>query len=293
MSCGLGVAGVDDDDLHAGLPLKIEVAVGCGQVGGTGVEAPQDDALGTAQVGLEGSPAGHCGLHHEGGNPAEQGVMAHVGGAEEVHEAAACPVVGTQGTSDGSHGLCAALCLDGVDLVGNLGESLVPRDALPLVLALLARALERVVDASRGIVESHCLVATCAQTTGVGRVGIALGVQQLAILNVGENAAVVVAEVATGFPDLDTLHLKDFEFPVCHLLLLFLLLSQHLANTGQADAHLQVSRAPSKPSLFPNRNRAQRYRCHDSPTYNGPNPYLPQQKTSRQEHADGSMVYLF
>ena len=62
MGRGLGVARVDDDDLHAGGLLQVGVTVHAGHGRCAGVEAPQDDALGRAQVGLKRRPAVDGGL---------------------------------------------------------------------------------------------------------------------------------------------------------------------------------------------------------------------------------------
>ena len=194
---GLGVTRVDDDELQAICALQIGVAVHAGHGRRTGIEAPQDDALGRAEVGLERGPAVDGGLDHEGRDPAQQGVVEAVGRSEQVEEAAPRPVIGTQGTGGGGDCLCTGLFLDLVDLGGNLGQGLIPGDALPLVLALLARALHRVVDARRIVHERVGLVTASAQATGVGgMVRIAFGVDELAVLDVSQNAAVLMAEIA-------------------------------------------------------------------------------------------------
>ena len=61
--------------------------------------------------------------------------------AELVQETATSPVVGTGGTAGGSNSFCAAFGLDLVELFGNLFDSGVVVNLLPLAFALLANAL--------------------------------------------------------------------------------------------------------------------------------------------------------
>ena len=123
--------------------------------------------------------------------------MEAVGRSEHIEEATPCPVVGTQGTGRSGDCLCARLLLDLVELGGDLGQGLIPGDALPLVLALFACALHRVVDARRIIHERVGLVATSAQATSVGgMIRIAFGVDELTVLAVSQNTAVLMAEIA-------------------------------------------------------------------------------------------------
>ena len=197
----LGVARIHDDELQAGLALQIRVAVHAGHRRGAGVEAPQDDALRGAQVGLERRPAGDGRLNHEGGDPAQKRVVEAVGGAEEVQETATRPVVGAQSAGGGRHGLGAGLLLDLVEFLGDFRKRLVPRDALPLVLALLARTFERVVHARRVVHEIQRLVAARAQAALVRRVvRVAFRVDEFAVFYVGKHTAVLMAEVTTRFP---------------------------------------------------------------------------------------------
>ena len=191
----LGIAGVDDDDLQAGL-LQVGVAVHAAQRGGARVHAPKYQALRGAQVGLEGRPAGHAGFRHERGDPAQQRVVEAVRRAELVEEAAASPVVGARRAARRGHGLGAAFGLDLVELVGHFLNSLVVRDLLPLALALFAHALERMVDAGGMVDMQQRARAAAAQAALAGVIRIAFDLDHIAILNVGEHAAVSMAEIA-------------------------------------------------------------------------------------------------
>lgn len=123
--------------------------------------------------------------------------------AELVQEAAARPVVGTRGAAGRGHGLRAAFGLDLVEFVGNLLDGLVVRDLLPLALALLADALERVVDASRVVHVQKRAGAAAAQASLARVIRIALDLNYVAVLDVGKNAAVGMAEVAERLDHLD------------------------------------------------------------------------------------------
>ena len=191
----LGVARVHDHDLQAVL-LQVGVAVHAAQRGGTGVHAPEDEALGAGEVRLERRPAGHAGLGHERGDPAQKGVVEAVRRAELVQEAAARPVVGARRAARRGHGLGAALVLDLVEAVGNLLDRLVVRDLLPLALALGTHALQRVVDAGGVVDVQQRARAAAAQSAMVRVIGIAFDLDYVAILNVGEHAAVSMAEIA-------------------------------------------------------------------------------------------------
>ncbi len=105
--------------------------------------------------------------------------------AELVEEAAARPVVGTRGTAGRCHRFGAAFGLDLVELISHFLDRLVVWDLLPCALALLAHALERVVDAG-GVVDMQKRTgAAAAQTAMVGVIRIAFDLDHVAILDVG------------------------------------------------------------------------------------------------------------
>ena len=142
--------------------------------------------------------------------------MEAVWGTEDVEETAASIVVGARRATRRGNCLSATFFLDLVELLGDFADALIPRDLLPLVLALLACALQAVVN-TRGMV--HVLErarAAAAQTTLVGVVGIAFDLDDFAIFHVGEDAAIGVAEVAcallhlyTGSMDIDLRHMRS------------------------------------------------------------------------------------
>ena len=123
--------------------------------------------------------------------------------AELVQEATTRPVVGTGRTTRGGNRLSARLCLDLVESLGNLFDCLVVRDLLPLVLALFASALERMVDAG-GMVDVQKRARTAAaQTTLVVVIGIAFDLDYVAVLDIGKDTAVGMAEIALRSDALD------------------------------------------------------------------------------------------
>ena len=199
---GLGETRVDVDDLHAG-QLQVGVAVHGGQRGRARVHAPKDEALRAAEVGLERGPAGDDRFGHERRNPAKQRVMETVRRAELVQEAAASPVVGTRGAARRGHGLGAGFGLDLVEALSDLLDRLIVRDLLPFVLALLTGALERVVDAGGVIDVQQRARAAAAQATLVGVIRIAFDLDYIAVLDVGKDTAVGMAEIALSPDALD------------------------------------------------------------------------------------------
>ena len=122
--------------------------------------------------------------------------MKAVGAAELVHEAAARPVVGARRAAGRGHGLGAGFGLDLVQALGHLGDGLVVGNLLPLALALLAHALERMVDAGGVVQMQKGAVAAAAEAALVRVIGIALDLDHLPVLHIGEDAAVRMAEVA-------------------------------------------------------------------------------------------------
>ena len=192
---GLGITRINHDDLQT-LLLQVGVAVHAAERGGAGVEAPQDERASGAQIGLERRPAGNAGLGHEGGDPAQKRVVETVRRAEQVQEATAGEVIGARRSAGGGDGLGAAFRFDLVESIGNLLDGLIVRDLLPLALALLADALERMVDAGRMVHVQKRAGTTAAQTALARIIRITLDLDHVAILNIGEYAAVSMAEIA-------------------------------------------------------------------------------------------------
>ena len=129
--------------------------------------------------------------------------MEPVGAAELVQEAAARPVVGARRAAGGGHGLGAGFGLDLVQALGHLGDGLVVRDLLPFSLAFGPHALERVVDAGGMLQMQKGAVAAAAEAALVRVVRVALDLDHLPVLHIGEDAAVRMAEVAQRLAHLD------------------------------------------------------------------------------------------
>ena len=202
LASGFGETRVDVDDLHA-RKLKVSVAVHGGQRRCSRVHAPKDQALRSAQVGLERRPAGDDRLGHKRRDPAQKCVVETVRRAELVQEATTRPVIGAGRTASGGNRLSARLGLDLVESLGDLFDRLIVRDLLPLVLALLASALERVVDAGGMVDVQKRARSAAAQTTLVAVIGIAFDLDYVAVLDIGKDTAVGVAEIALRSDALD------------------------------------------------------------------------------------------
>ena len=129
--------------------------------------------------------------------------MEAVRGAEQVQEATTGEVVGTRGAAGGGDRLGAAFGLDLVQAVSDLLDALIVRDLLPLALALLADALEHVVDAGGMIDVQQRAGAAAAQASLVAVVGIAFDLDDVTVFDVCENTAVRVAEIAQRLDHLD------------------------------------------------------------------------------------------
>ena len=199
---GFGETRVDVDDLHA-RKLKVSVAVHGGQRRCSRVHAPKDQALRSAQVGLERRPAGDDRLGHKRRDPAQKCVVETVRRAELVQEATTRPVIGAGRAASGGNRLSARLGLDLVESLGDLFDRLIVRDLLPLVLALLASALERVVDAGGMVDVQKRARSAAAQTTLVVVIGIAFDLDYVAVLDIGKDTAVGMAEIALRSDALD------------------------------------------------------------------------------------------
>ena len=179
--------------------------MGVGDAGRVGVEQRQHDVVGV-EPGVGGEAreriaVGEVGagvqIAHVGEDveldAAEQGREAVGSGEADVAQVAAARV---------RHQLAGAVLLEDVDdLVGDLGGRLVPRDALPLALAALARALHRVAQpvalVHRGGVDGALLTAA---RVGVGGVRVDLRIlgelllaQHDAVLHVDAERAVADA----------------------------------------------------------------------------------------------------
>ena len=206
-----GKTGVDDDRLHAGV-----AQVGDHAAGGTGAvvgrtNAPHDIGLRgralvlrqqTGQVDLGDRAVSERGVSRA--VEAELHVVTRqvALGAARLEEVAAAPhgqeacrreELGVAAATRGADkGLGALLLVVLPHDVADLVDGLLPGDALPLVGAALANALHGVLDAV-GVVErldtGETLGAHAALVHGV--VGVALELDDLAVLDVGDHAAVV------------------------------------------------------------------------------------------------------
>ncbi len=195
LCCRLGITRINNDALHAVVD-QIPVAMHARQRRCARVHAPQDQAARAAQVGLERRPTSNAGLSHERRNPAKQCVVETVRGTELVEEASTCPVVGTGSTAAGRNALSAVLGLDLIESVSDLLDSLVVVDLLPLAFTLLSDALQHVVDATGVIDVQESTRTTTAQAALIGVIGVALDLDDVAVLDVCKNTTVGVAEVA-------------------------------------------------------------------------------------------------
>ena len=119
----------------------------------------------------------------------------HVGGSESrVADERVLPADVAAGADHAADRLRAPLLLDAAGVLDDDVVGLVPRDALPLVLAALADPLERVLEAIFGIERLDEVEAADAQPALVVRdAGVALDVVELTVFHIREEAAAVMA----------------------------------------------------------------------------------------------------
>ena len=201
---------VDDHGLHAGGTQLRHAAAGLGRLGHGGLGAPDDHDLGLVVGHLEDL------LH---------GVVGHglvVAAVEELRQSPTGQVAlgaarlehrrGTEGVGK-RHGLhervgaatahraeesVVAVLVDGIlDVGGRLGDSLIPGDDLPLVLAALAGPTQRVQHATGAVHGVQLVQALDAEAAAGHRsLRIALEPYDHAVLQVGDGRAHLDAAVA-------------------------------------------------------------------------------------------------
>ena len=213
----VGLAGLGDahrvDHDHLGGPVLVHRRAALDdapqrRLGGVGLGAalaPVDDRVRLLRRGRHHrfhGPAHHGHVQGVVPAPADGAGVHHVAGvAQQVREAAARPQVVRAVGALGRHERLGAVLVDEpLELLGDLLDGLVVGYLLPLVLAALARALERVVDALGMVMELDGALAPLAQAVAQHRTFVVVGPQlhQTARGRVHprEDAAVHVAHVA-------------------------------------------------------------------------------------------------
>ena len=179
-------------------------------VGDEGVVAHDEHVLGEHVLGIGEAllevlrAVGHEEVAHEAVADGRARQVARVAGEEAKHEVRAAeagiaqirglPADVAAGALHGNDGLGAVLFPNGLHMLDDIVVGLVPRDALPLVLATLAHALQGVLQAIGMIERLHDVQAAHAQTAlVVGAQRVAFDLLHLAVLGVVQNGATVVA----------------------------------------------------------------------------------------------------
>ena len=182
----------------------VEAAVGVALVnaGVLGVVAPVDDELCLAKLAGHGLVARHVARAAERDQVGEHALRVADGGVHVVGRAVNVEETAAQRTENSVElrrkdavGLGAVLLLLLEQLGGDLLNRLLPRDALELALALLARALHRVLETRGRVHDLHGSVALGAQRAAaaapvVAGLRVALDVGPAAVLEIAQRGAV-------------------------------------------------------------------------------------------------------
>ena len=216
---GLGGVGhearVDRDRLDAlGTQVRERTAAARGAAVGD-VRAPHDEALhlGVGIVDLTrlfvGDRRRRAAVHHVVGEGARQEALGaarlvevrRAEGIRNARNAAECGVAATARREEDGFG--AVFATDLLHLAGDRVDRLLPGNALPLVLAALADAHERILVAVRVIERADAGQALGAHGAVAHRiVGVALELHHAAVAHVRKNGAVVNARATAGLDDL-------------------------------------------------------------------------------------------
>ena len=182
----------------------VETTVGVALVDGgvLGVEAPVDEELGLAELAGHGLVAAEVVRAAQRDQVGEHALRVADGGVQVVRRAVDVEETAAQRTENGVElrrqdavGLGAVLLLLLEQLGRNLLDCLLPRDALELALALLTRALHRVLETRGRVHDLHGRVALGAQRAAaaapvVAGLRVALDVGPAAVLDVAQRGAV-------------------------------------------------------------------------------------------------------
>ena len=182
----------------------VETAVGVALVdaGVLGVVAPVNDELCLAELAGHGLVAGHVARAAERNQVGEHALRVADGGVHVVGRSVNVEETAAQRAKNGivlrgqdAVGLGAVLLLLLEQLGGDLLDRLLPRDALELALALLARTLHRVLETRGRVHDLHGGVALGAQRAAaaapvVAGLRVALDVGPAAVLEVAQRGAV-------------------------------------------------------------------------------------------------------
>ena len=201
---GQGVAHRADVDGLGALLHGVETAVGVALVnaGVLGVVAPVDNELGLAELAGHGLVALGVRRAAERDQVGEHALRVADGGVHVVGRAVNVEETAAQRTENSVElrrkdavGLGAVLLLLLEQLGGDLLNRLLPRDALELALALLTRALHRVLETRGRVHDLHGRVALGAQRAAaaapvVAGLWVALDVGPAAVLDVAQRGAV-------------------------------------------------------------------------------------------------------
>ena len=291
---------VDGDDLrphlhaHVQPVSQIPVAVGLQRlvaphhqdVGvlpfGVGVAVGQ--RLGRVDDGIVAQGAGGAADARHVAPPAGEVDAADVGGAEaRARNEGDLPVDVASGAVSHQDGLAAqALVVDlFLDVGGDHVDGLIPRDALPLVLAALARALHGVLQAVVAFHHLDHVEAAHAQlAVGIGVERVAFDLGELAVLGVEQHAAGIVAPrggVVVGTGDGIAVFLP---LPLAFVIGLAVDAVQELLIIGHEPSSFSSLECASRPGSSPParelRHRREEYagengmsswRCWGSPAY--------------------------
>ena len=174
------VARVDHHDMDA-LGMRVAQLVQRGRADAVGVAAAQEhDHVGVGDVG--GEVGGADGLGHAGvlGHVAGHAVGVHVRGAERVHEALGVVAARRTRILDHDERLRTVGRDDGLRLLGDLAERLIPADRLELALVVL---LQRIGEAVLRPCDRRVAVAARAQrAVAVRMVSVAHHLGEAAVL---------------------------------------------------------------------------------------------------------------